>query len=48
MTDVGTNAAFPEGKDYSAWIATYSEACLTHKNSGTVDVYQRILRNFLL
>jgi site-specific recombinase XerD len=40
--------AFPSGADDSAWIAAYSETCLSRKNPGTVDVYQRVLRDFLL
>jgi site-specific recombinase XerD len=34
--------------DNNAWIAAYYEACLSRKNSGTIDVYQRVLRDFLL
>jgi len=48
MTDAGKSTAFPESNDHSAWIETYSEACLSQKNEGTVDVYQRVLRDFLL
>ncbi len=29
-------------------ISTYSEACLSRKSPGTIDVYQRVLRDFLL
>jgi site-specific recombinase XerD len=39
--------AFPHGMDNGFWISTYSEACLSGKNPGTVDVYQRALRDFL-
>lgn len=31
-----------------AWIQAYQEACLSTKNPGTIDVYQRALRDFLL
>src|SRR5215470_11689768 len=48
MTNVGKSTTFPESLDHAAWIAAYSEARLSQKNSGTVDVYQRILRDFLL
>src|SRR5216683_2696325 len=46
MTDAGSSTTFSESKDHSAWIAVYSEACLSQKNPGTADVYQRILRDF--
>lgn len=39
---------FPYGTNNSTWISTYSEACLSRKNLGTIDVYQRVLRDFLL
>src|SRR5215469_3351736 len=48
MTDTGNSPTFPESKDHVAWIAVYSEACLSQKNPGTADVYQRILRDFFL
>lgn len=48
MTNSGNNTLFSSGKDCCAWIAIYSEACLSQKNSGTIDVYQRVLRDFLL
>src|SRR5579859_2573216 len=32
----------------SAWIKAYHEACLSTKDPGTIDVYQRALRDFLL
>src|SRR5262245_3584852 len=48
MTDAGNSTAFPDSRDHTAWIAVYSEACLSHKNPGTADVYQRILRDFFL
>jgi site-specific recombinase XerD len=40
--------AFPHRTDHSIWISTYSETCLARKNPGTIDVYQRVLRDFLL
>ncbi len=48
MTDAGNSTTFPESKDHSAWIATYSQARLSQKNPSTVDVYQRVLRDFFL
>lgn len=48
MTEAGSSATFPESRDHPAWIAVYSEARLAQKNSGTADVYQRILRDFFL
>lgn len=38
----------PQGTNYGIWIGTYSEACLCRKSPGTIDVYQRVLRDFLL
>lgn len=32
----------------SAWIQAYQEACLSAKNPGTQEVYQRTIRDFLL
>jgi len=29
------------------WIQAYQEACLSTKNPGTIDIYQRVLRDFL-
>jgi LuxR family maltose regulon positive regulatory protein len=40
--------AFPHKTNSSIWIRIYSEACLSRKNPGTIDVYQRVLRDFLL
>ncbi len=48
MTDARNSMIFSSSKDHSAWIAAYSEACLPQKNPGTIDVYQRTLRDFLL
>ena len=48
MTDAGTGLTFPDSYDHAAWIVVYSEACLSHKNPGTADIYQRILRDFFL
>jgi site-specific recombinase XerD len=39
---------FPHRTDNSTWISTYVESCLSRKNPGTIDVYQRVLRDFLL
>jgi site-specific recombinase XerD len=47
MTDIGKSMMLPESLDHAAWIAVYSEARLSQKNAGTVDVYQRVLRDFL-
>src|SRR5437588_281365 len=48
MTQAASMGAFPSGMDNNTWIAAYSEACLSRKNSGTIDVYQRTLRDLLL
>lgn len=48
MTDTGNSTTFSESRDHATWIAIYSEACLSQKNPGTADVYQRILRDFFL
>src|SRR5947199_5690591 len=32
----------------SAWIEAYQQACLSTKDPGTIDAYQRALRDFLL
>src|SRR5260221_3799369 len=48
MRDAESSATFPESRNYTAWIAVYSEAYLSQKNPGTADVYQRILRDFFL
>jgi hypothetical protein len=37
MTDAENSTTFSENKDHSTWIAVYSEACLSQKNSGTID-----------
>jgi site-specific recombinase XerD len=39
---------FPQGTNNGTWISMYSETCLSHRNPGTIDVYQRVLRDFLL
>src|SRR5260370_16305263 len=39
---------FPHRANNSIWISMYSEACLSRKNPGTIDVYQGALRDFLL
>src|SRR5260370_2647921 len=48
MTQSANMRVFPRGTDHTSWISTYSEACLSRKNPGTIDVYQRVLRDFLL
>ena len=48
MTKAGDSTMFSLCNDQSAWIAIYSKACLSQKNGGTIDVYQRVLRDFLL
>ena len=48
MTQAAHMNVFPHGTDNSIWISTYSEACLSRKNPGTIDVYQRVLHDFLL
>src|SRR5689334_7379745 len=48
MTQATNMAAFPQGTNNSIWISTYSQACLSQKNPGTIDVYQRVLYDFLL
>lgn len=44
----GNLVTFPQGTNNGTWISMYSEACLSHKSPGTIDVYQRVLRDFLL
>jgi site-specific recombinase XerD len=39
---------FPHNADSGLWIAAYTEACLSQKSAGTIDVYQRTLRDFAL
>ncbi len=48
MTDAISSTTLASSNDHFAWIASYSEACLSQKKGGTVDVYQRILRDFSL
>lgn len=48
MTQSANMVTFPHGTNNSIWIGAYSEACLSRKNPGTLDVYQRVLRDFLL
>src|SRR5258707_759209 len=38
---------FPNETHNGIWISEYSQACLSRKNPGTIDVYQRVLRHFL-
>src|SRR5437868_5686165 len=47
MTQSANMRLFPHEMNNSIWISMYSEACLSHKNPGTIDVYQRVLRDFL-
>src|SRR6266571_4962288 len=48
MTQAANLVTFPQGTNNGIWISTYSEACLSRKSPGTIDVYQRVLRDFLL
>jgi site-specific recombinase XerD len=48
MMDAISSTTLSSSNDYLAWITSYSQACLSQKKSGTVDVYQRVLRDFLL
>lgn len=48
MTDAGTSLTSPSSHNHATWIVVYSEACLSHKNPGTADAYQRILRGLFL
>ncbi len=48
MTQAAHLVMFPQGTDNGLWISTYSETCLSRKSPGTRDVYQRVLRDFLL
>jgi len=40
--------ALPHETKNDVWITAYIDACLQGKNPGTIDVYQRVLRDFLL
>jgi site-specific recombinase XerD len=48
MTQSANVGVLPHSMNNSTWISSYSEACLSCKNPGTIDVYQRVLRDFLL
>lgn len=48
MTHSANTGVFPRGMNNSIWISEYCETCLSRKNPGTIDVYQRVLRDFLL
>ena len=48
MTQSANRQVFPHGTNNNTWISIYSEECLSRKNPGTIDVYQRVLRDFLL
>ncbi|MHB8599894.1 MAG: tyrosine-type recombinase/integrase [Ktedonobacteraceae bacterium] len=48
MADATSSTIPSSSHDPLAWIAVYSEACLSQKNPGTADVYQRVLRDFFL
>jgi site-specific recombinase XerD len=37
-----------KGETNNAWIEAYREACLSTKDPGTIDAYQRALRDFLV
>ena len=47
MTQAANTREFLHGTINDIWISTYSEACLVQKNSRTIHVYQRVLRDFL-
>ncbi len=47
MTQAAHMNVVPHRTDHTIWISTYSEACLSRKNPGTIDVYERVLRDFL-
>ena len=42
MTQAANLVTFPQGTNNGIWISTYSEACLSRKSPGTIDVYQRV------
>src|SRR2546422_9899809 len=48
MTQSANMGMFCQETNNSIWISTYTEICLLRKSPGTIDVYQRILRDFLL
>jgi len=48
MTQAANLKTFPHGTNNDIWITTYGEACLSRKSPGTIDAYQRVLRDFLL
>jgi site-specific recombinase XerD len=48
MRDGLNNTTLSSRIEHHTWITSYSEACLSQKNPSTVDVYQRVLRDFLL
>ncbi len=48
MSHSANMLVLPHGTNNGIWISQYSEACLSHKNPGTIDVYERVLRDFLL
>ena len=48
MTDATSSTTLSSSNNNLAWIAIYSEACLSQKNPSTIDVYQRVLRDFFL
>jgi hypothetical protein len=39
---------FPQSTDDCTWISTYVESRLSRKKPGTINVYQRVLSDFLL
>ncbi len=47
MTQSANLMAFPHETNSSSWISAYSQACLSQKHPGTIEVYQRVLRDFL-
>jgi len=48
MMQAANLVMLPQGTSNGIWISTYCEACLYRKSPGTIDVYQRVLRDFLL
>src|SRR5438045_8952337 len=48
MAQAANLVMLPQGTSNGIWISTYSEACLSRKSSRTIDIYQRVLHDFLL
>jgi len=43
MMDAENNSTFSSGKDHSAWIAIYSEACLSKKTVRAKDARETMI-----